>query len=320
MNMSRLKHEESHERGSRQQSDEGHGNRASGILIVRAGRRRGTARAGRTTRSRTRGVSTGGVGLAASQDIQADAGDLLAVVAVDLLRDGPTLDIDEFAGLGVGEAVVDEPLDAGGPLGQIEGVGEGGVGDEGGVAFGGLDGGLGGVGGLDAGHVELGVLGHEVVVVDEEGGGAVVVELDETVVVFLLGPFVDETAREGLGHFWAVEGLYFGEDAGLDCVAAVLGEEDGDGGVAEVLGKDVVAALGVGGVAAPRVGVEAEEVRAGVLAVLADEVVEGVHEDGTDIGSRVPNRDGTVNVLCDVILHVTLNCLQKCQRKDNRRM
>lgn len=265
-------------------------------------------------------MSTGGVGLAASQDIQLDAGDLLAVGVVDLLRDGATLDVDEFAGLGVGEAVVDHILDLGRSLGQIEGVGESGVGDEGGVAFGGLDGGLGGVGGLDAGHVELGVLRHEVVVVDEEGGGAVVVELDETVVVCLLGPFVDETAGEGLGHFRAVEGFHFGEDAGLDFVAAVLGEEDGDGGVGEVLGEDVEAALGVGGLAAPRVGVEAEEVRAGVLVVLADEVVEGVHEDGTDIGSRVPNRNGAVKVLCDVILHVTLNCLQKCEWTGNRKM
>lgn len=319
MNMNRLKHEERHERGSRQQTNEGHGNCASGTLLARAGRRRTAARAGRT-RSRTRGVSTGGIGLAASQDIQPDAGDFLAVGVVDLLRDGATFDVDEFAGVGAGEAVVDHVLDLGRSLGQIEGVGEGGVGDEGGVAFGGLDGGLGGVGGLDAGHVELGVLRHEVVVVDEEGGGAVVVELDETVVVGLLGPFVDEAAGEGLGHFRAVDGLHFGEVAGLDVVTAVLGEEDGDRGVGEVLGEDVEAALGVGGVAAPRVGIESEEVRAGILVVLADEVVEGVHKDGTDIGSRVPNGNGAVKVLCDVILHVTLNCLQKCQWTGNCKM
>lgn len=265
-------------------------------------------------------MSTGGIGLTASQNIQLDAGDLLAVGAVDLLLDVGALDLDELAGVGVGEAVVDHVLDLGGSLGQIEGVGEGGVGDEGGVALGGLSGGLGCVGGLDAAHVELLVLGHEVVVVDEECDGAVVVDLDETVVVLLLGVFVNETAGEGLGHFLAVEGLHFGEVAGLDFVAAVLGEEDGDRGVGEVLGEDIVAALSVGRVAAPRVGVEAEEVRLGIGVVRAHEVVEGVHEDRTDISSRVPNRNAAVKVLCDVILHVTLNCLEKCQWTGNRKL
>lgn len=252
-------------------------------------------------------MSTGGIGLAASQDAQLDAGDLLAVGVVDLLLDVGILNLDELAGVSVGEAFVDHSLDFGGSLGQVEGVGESGVGDKGGFALGGLGGGLGCVGGLDAAHVELAVLRHEVIIVDEERDGAVVIDLNETVVVLLLGVFVDETAGEGLGHLLTVKGLHFAEVAGLDFVAAVLGEEDGDRGVGKVLGEDIVATLGVGRVAAPRVGVEAEEVRLGISIVSAHEVVEGVHEDGTNIGSRIANRNAAVKVLCDVVLHVTLN-------------
>lgn len=265
-------------------------------------------------------MSTGGIGLAASQDAQLDAGDLLAVGVVDLLLDVGILNLDELAGVSVGEAFVDHSLDFGGSLGQVEGVGESGVGDKGGFALGGLGGGLGCVGGLDAAHVELAVLRHEVIIVDEERDGAVVIDLNETVVVLLLGVFVDETAGEGLGHLLTVKGLHFAEVAGLDFVAAVLGEEDGDRGVGKVLGEDIVATLGVGRVAAPRVGVEAEEVRLGISIVSAHEVVEGVHEDGTNIGSRIANRNAAVKVLCDVVLHVTLNRLRECQWTGNRKL
>jgi len=111
-------------------------------------------------------------------------------------------------------------------------------------------------------HVELAVLLGEGVVVAAQVHGAVGVGVDNTVVVVFLGPFEDQTAGHD-GHLLAIEDGDFVEGTGLDLIAAVLGEEDGNGAVAEHLDELVVARgleSGVG--AAPRVGVQAEEVGA----------------------------------------------------------
>lgn len=267
----------------------------------RIGRGTRATGAGRGGRRRAGGGIDGGLHL------ELDTGNLLTGVVVDLLGDGGARDGDQLSGGGVRQTVLDVVGDLGGNLGQIPGVVEGLAGDERGITGLGLDVGLGRVAGGDAVKVELVDLVLEVVEVDEGGDGVGVVDLDETVVVVLLGPLVDETTGEGLGHLDAVDGLHLGEGTGLDLVAAVLGEEDGDGGIGEVFSQDIISAGLVRGVAAPGVRVETEEVstgRGGVLEVTL-EVVDGVHENVTDVSGGVTDRNGTLGVLGDVVLHVT---------------
>ena len=152
-------------------------------------------------------------------------------MVVDLLGNGGAGDRDQLTGGGIGQTVLDVFGNLGGHLGQIPSVVEGLVGDERGAALLRLDAGLARVAGGDAVHVELAELVLEVGVVDEHSDGVAVVGADQTILVVLLGPLIDKTTGESLGHLLAVESLDLGKDTGLDLVAAVLGEEDGDGGV-----------------------------------------------------------------------------------------
>lgn len=227
-------------------------------------------------------------------------------MVIHLLGDGAARDLDELAGVGVGQTILDVFGDLGRSGGHPPGVKELAGSDDVGTAGLGLDGGLGDLSRGQAVHVQLAELLLQVVEVDQ-GRDLVTVDLDQTVVVVLLGVLIHQTTGEGLGHLLAVQGLHLSEETGVNLVAAVLGEEDGNGSVGEVLGQDVVAAGLVGSVTAPRVGVEAEEVNARVSGVLqvTFEVVSGVGQDGTDIGSRVTDGDGAVGILRDVVLHVT---------------
>lgn len=114
-----------------------------------------------------------------------------------------------------------------------------------------------------------------------------------------------------MSHFLAVESLNLGEDTGLDLVAAILGEENRHGRVGEVVSQDVVATRLVRSLATPGVGVQTEEVSLGASRVLhvALEVAIGIHQNVTNIGGGVPDGDGTVGVLSDIVLHITNDSL-----------
>lgn len=231
--------------------------------------------------------------------------DRLASVVHHLLRNGATSDLNGLADGSVGQTVLDEVGHLGGRSGQAPGVEEVSR-DNAGTAFLRLDGGLRDVAGGEAIHVQLVELvlqGGEV----EQSGDLVAVDLDQTVVVGLLGPLVDQTAGERLGHLLTVQGLHFGESTGEDRVATVLREKDGGGGISELVGQDVVATGLVGSGTAPRVGIQAEKVdaRAGGVGHLTLEVGGGIDQDVSDIGSGVANGDGAGGVLGNVVLHVT---------------
>jgi hypothetical protein len=131
-------------------------------------------------------------------------------------------------------------LHAVGDGGQVEVCAEAVVADQAGAAFGRFEVGGGCVVVLDQSHVQVGVfLGQSVVVAAQEHG-AVSVGVDDAVVVGFLRPFEDQAAGHD-GHLLAVEDRDFVEGARLNFVAAVFGEEDGDGGVGKHLDERVVA-------------------------------------------------------------------------------
>jgi hypothetical protein len=158
-------------------------------------------------------------------------------------------------------------------------------------------------------HVQAAVLLGQGVVVAAQVHGAVGVGVDDAVVVVFLRPLEDQAAGHD-GHLLAVQRGDLVESARLDFVAAVLGEEDGDGAIAEHLDERVVAGCFEGRfAAAPRVGVQAQEVGArhvfaAVLGVVALKVGVCVCEDLADVGGGVTDWDGAVGVVGDVGFHL----------------
>lgn len=207
------------------------------------------------------------------------------------------------------DAVVDEALDAGRGDGQGEVVVETLDLDELGVALGRSRGLGGGLLRLDLLPVDLGKLGLETVVVAEDLQG-VASDVNKAVVVFLLSVLVNDTAGKDRGHFGAIDGLRLVPVAGHGGVAAVFREEDGDRGVAEVLGQDIVGRALVGGIwAAPAVRVDGEDIGTahviGIAVLGALHVVPGVPKDLADVSGRVANGNLALDVLLDVVLQVT---------------
>lgn len=160
---------------------------------------------------------------------------------------------------------------------------------------------------MDGGEVQTGVLLLQRVVVGHDLGRAIRGDVDKTIVVGLLRVLVDDAAAENALHLIAVDLWYLGEDTRGRCVAAKLGEEDGDRAALEPSNKLIVAGLREGAVATPRVGVEGEQVDAAllVLLILTLQILPRIEEDRTDIGSAVTDGDGTIGVLGDVVLEVT---------------
>ena len=167
-----------------------------------------------------------------------------------------------------------------------------------------------GVGGVSGGGwgdlVDLGLVVVEV----GQGGDLGAVDGHETVLVGLLEVHVHDTAGPDIGHVWAVEGLDLGELSGGDPVTAVLGEEDRDGQVSEVLGTLGVAGLVEGGLTAPLVHVDTEEVGLDVLAAAGEVVSERDTGLGVVVGG-VADGDVSVALLLDVLLGVTQGGLDK---------
>ena len=148
----------------------------------------------------------------------------------------------------------------------------------------------------------------EAVVVSQDGGG-IAADIDKTVTVILLSPFVDYTTREVLVHVRAIDGVSLVPVAGGRLNAAVLAEEDRNGRLAELLDqRDVGGCLEGGGRTTPRVRVEGEEISSAHVTFVAFlgalHVVPGIKQDIADIGGRVANRDLTINVVLDVVLEV----------------
>ena len=123
---------------------------------------------------------------------------------------------------------------------------------------------------------------------------------DEAVVVRALHPFIHDTAGPSACHVRTKNRALVGEGARLDGIAARLGEEDrqavvgGQGLQVRVPGGRVAA------VAAPFVGVEAEEVDVLRRGRRAREVVLECRAQGGDVCCAVANGDGAVVFEADV--------------------
>lgn len=194
---------------------------------------------------------------------QAEAGNSGAGVVVDSSRHGGGSDGGERTSAGAGHTAGDEVITTGRTAGQVPVSEEGFLGNERCSAASGGSSLLGLVGRGDHGHVDLGELLLQVVVVLEQGNLGRRVDRHDTIVVRFLRVLIHETARK-LSHLRAKQDGDVGESTRGDKVATVLGEENGNVRTLKIADDGAVAGLGVSGVTAPLVVVEAEEVHLGV--------------------------------------------------------
>lgn len=114
---------------------------------------------------------------------------------------------------------------------------------------------------------------------------------------------VHNATRPHLGHGIPVEGRHLGELPRLDFIAAIFGEEHGDGVVAELFGARLIARVSIAGVAAPRVDVVSPEID-GLVVVFAVKVVGHVVPDIRHIRGGISHAHRAIPFLLDVGLHV----------------
>lgn len=146
------------------------------------------------------------------------------------------------------------------------------------------------------------------------GGDGVSVDGDKTVVVGGLKVHVHDTTAPDIVHLGAEENRDVAEGAGLDGVATVLGEEDGDGVVGVFLGTGLVAGALECLVSTPLVDVVAEEVDGGVLVTTVQVVRDGETNVGL-IGCRVADtKSRSVALGLDVGLHIASSSSHKGSR------
>jgi hypothetical protein len=195
-----------------------------------------------------------------------------------------------------------------------EGEGEGVVGDD--VGVNGIVGGstLRGTSGVGGTSGDRGLSGSLLVCVEESHkvltglNRAVLGNVDDTVVVGLLGVLINETTREDVGHVLVVEGSNLLPETWGRLVTSELGEEDGEGVVGVVLNELVVSGSEESVVSTPLVGVDSEKVN-----VSNGSTLEVLGEGDTEvqvIGVGVSDGNDTGDLLSDVRLHVTDNSLE----------
>lgn len=127
---------------------------------------------------------------------------------------------------------------------------------------------------------------------------------DQTVVIGLLDPLVDNGARPGVPHFMTKNGRLVFKRAGTVSVAAGFGEEDGDRIGRGILLEHVVTRLDVARGTTPFVGVQTKEVET-ISRILATSQV--FLEHGTEFGDirgRVSDGDWTVPLVVTISLDI----------------
>ena len=125
-----------------------------------------------------------------------------------------------------------------------------------------------------------------------------------TELVLLLEVHVNNAAGPDTSHLLAVERTNLGELARTRSVATVLGEEDGDIVLLEILSLHVETRFGEGGVATPRVDVVTPEVNS-ILGVAAVEVVGHVLTDISIVVGSISHTNLAVLLALDVGLGIT---------------
>lgn len=128
---------------------------------------------------------------------------------------------------------------------------------------------------------------------------------DQTVVIGLLDPLVDNGTRPGVPHFMTKDGRLILKRAGTVSVAAGFGKENGDWIGRGILLEHVVTRLDVARGTTPLIGVQTEKVET-INGILATSQV--FLEHGTEFGDirrRVPDGNWTVPLVVTVSLDIT---------------
>lgn len=127
---------------------------------------------------------------------------------------------------------------------------------------------------------------------------------DQTVVVGLLDPLINNRTGPGTIHLRAKNSSLVVKGTGGRGVATSLGEEDGNGVTSSVLLELIVTGNSVARLAAPLVGVQRVEVQALGGVRVACHVVLQHGAELRNVGSGVSNWDLTVTLLITVGLHI----------------
>jgi hypothetical protein len=176
--------------------------------------------------------------------------ELFTIVVVDSSGHGSAGDGNGLSLVGTGDAAADHSVNTTGTSGKVPAVVEGAFGDEVGVTCRSLTTSGSAVGRVEKALIELAVLCSKEAVVFAEVDLISAGNVDKTVVVLALRVLVDQTTRHDT-HLLAVKDRDVSESAGLDKVASVLREEDGNAGVAEEINELAVARLFESAIAAP---------------------------------------------------------------------
>jgi hypothetical protein len=249
--------------------------------------------------------------------------ELFTVVVIDSSGHGSLGDGDSLSFVCTRDTIADHGVDTTGPGGDVPAVVERALGDEVRIACRSLLTGSSAVGRVEEVLIELAVLCSQETVVFTEVNLVSAGNVDKAIVVLALRILVDQATGHDT-HLLTVENRDIGESTGLDIVASIFREENGDTGVTKEINQLVVARLLEGAIAAPIilcqyavasniiagnlpfVVIEAEEVNLGGCRVgqLTTKVLPSVAEDVGNVSSRVANRNISVNVFGNVILHV----------------
>ena len=159
-------------------------------------------------------------------------------------------------------------------------------------------------------EIELGILVPECIEIRQKLSGAIFFRDDhQAVVVVFLRIFVDNTAREDGVHLGSVDSANLGEDTGIRIVAAIFRVKDGHRAVLEAVDQVAVGRLLEITLSAPAVAVQGKEIGVAHVVLIAVfnalEVVVAIPQDGSDIGGRVTDGNGTIGVLGDVVLEIS---------------
>lgn len=131
---------------------------------------------------------------------------------------------------------------------------------------------------------------------------------NQTIVVGLLNPLVDDGSRPSIRHVITKDGSLVLKGTGRGGVAASLGEEDRDGVVSRVLLQTTVSRLLIAGRTTPLVGVQRVKVQAFGCILGTGHVILQHRSQIGDIGCRVTNGNLAIALLITVGLDVASSC------------
>lgn len=133
-------------------------------------------------------------------------------------------------------------------------------------------------------------------------------DLDQAIAC-LFGRVLIYKATGESSHLITVESLDLFKLTRGYAIATVFAEKNRNGRISEHVGQGFIAGSLYVVAIAPAVRVETKKVRRRLILVVNTlHVSPGILQNFADIGSRITDRYGTVDMVFDVVFHVTLNC------------